>query len=92
MKGIEAYRPASFPGWIHIFLASEDERRHDYMRALSWAKFAGQGAHIYVGPEGCIGQEMLLEPNVGVFKGYLRRCIDEAHENTAKEFREAIAS
>lgn len=92
MKGIEAYRPASFPGRIEIFLASEDSRRHDYIQALSWVKFAGQGSKIYVGPDGCIGQEMLLEPNVEVIQGYLRQCIDEAQKNIAKEFRAAIAS
>jgi len=91
MRGVKAYKPALFPGRIHIFMASEASRRHDYIRALSWAKFAGQGAQIFEGPEGCVGANMLLEPNVEVFQRYLWQCLDAARGNVEKEFTAAIA-
>src|ERR1017187_4851718 len=90
MKGIEAYKPAPFPGRIHIFLASEDSRRHDYIQALSWVRFAGQGAQIYVGPEGCVGSNMLLEPHVEVLQGHFRQCFDAAREDVAQELGVAL--
>jgi thioesterase domain-containing protein len=86
VTAVKAYKPALFPGRIHIFLASEDSRRHDYNRVLSWSKFALQGAQIYVGPEGCVGANMLLEPHVEVLQGYFQQCLALACANVAKEF------
>ena len=92
MRGVRAYKPASFPGRIHIFLASEESRRHNYIWAQSWAKMAGQGAQIYVGPEGCVGSNMLLEPNVEVLHGYFQQCLDAAREDVANGLSAVIAS
>jgi len=77
MRAVKAYRPTVLPGRIHIFMSSEESRRHDYTHVRKWIKYAGLGHKLYVGPDGCVGSNMLREPHVEVFERLLSESLGQ---------------
>ena len=51
----------TYPGRIALFLGSQElKRRRAYLRQLAWAKVAGGGLEVNVGPDGCTDYMMML--------------------------------
>lgn len=78
IEAVKAYRPGVFQGRVHLFRASEESRRRDYIGMQKWAKYASQGAEIHIGPDGCVGSTMLREPFVEVAASQLKTALDRA--------------
>jgi thioesterase domain-containing protein len=75
MHAIHRYAPGYLPGRLVLFLPSPRSRRAaDGL--LGWRTAAFQVAE-YCGPEGCEGDDMLLEPHVGTIAGMVRQCMDQ---------------
>jgi len=81
IMAVRAYRPAVYPGRIHFFAASEMSLKWNYGHQLEWRPFAGGGLQVHIGPVGCTGTDMLLEPFVKFFADRLRECLDQAVGN-----------
>ncbi len=74
---VQQYRPAMFPGSIHLYMSSQEAVEHDYGRTRMWARYAERGLQPYIGPDGCTGATMLREPFVKAFADHLRAAIDK---------------
>jgi hypothetical protein len=73
---VRRYTPRPFAGRVILFLPSrEGLRRGSPM--LAWRAMARETEE-YCGPDGCIGTEMLQEPNVHPFAEFFRSCCDRA--------------
>jgi len=76
MAAVRAYRPRAYPGRIHHFMASELSMKHNYGRQRDWRNFATGGVQVHIGPDGCIRDNMLLEPFAEFFANRLRECLE----------------
>jgi thioesterase domain-containing protein len=72
------YRPGAYPGALCIFLASKESLRLEDDRLWDWCRFATGGSSVYVGPDDCTSDTMLLEPGVKAVADALRERMDEA--------------
>ena len=81
LAAVRAYRPRVYPGHIHHFMASELSLKHNYGRQKDWRKFVAGGFQVHIGPNGCVKDNMLLEPFAEFFANRLRECLDSAVEN-----------
>jgi thioesterase domain-containing protein len=75
MTGIRRYRPQYFAGRISLFLPNRRWLRSS--TAVRRWKPVARDVEAYVGPDGCDGEEMLLEPHVGAIADLFRRCREE---------------
>ena len=74
VAAIRHYTPDCFAGRVGLFLPNREWLRPD-SAMLRWRAVARETEH-YVGPDGCIGDHMLLEPHVPVIADLFRRCRD----------------
>lgn len=74
MNAIKSYKPTYFPGRLSLFLPSPRARRRAE-GLIRWHGFARE-VEEYCGPDGCVGDSMLLEPHVGAIAGLFRTCRD----------------
>jgi hypothetical protein len=79
VKAAGNYKPSTFAGRIALLLPSS-EWAGSRFRARSWSKHA-DSCEEYVGPKGCDGDNMLLEPNVVTFSAMFVRAIENASPN-----------
>ena len=80
LGAIRGYRPIDYPGPVHLFAASETTLKPDYGFQRKWGTVARGGLHIQVGPEECVGANMLREPYVEYFAERLRALLDSRGE------------
>jgi len=76
VSAVSHYRPSSFSGRTSLFLPSAGWADSQYF-ARSWFAHASR-CEEYVGPEGCDGDNMLLEQNVPIFSAMFTRVIEDA--------------
>ena len=76
LAAMRAYRPRVYPGRIHRFFASELSLKQNYGGQRDWGKFAAGGLQVYIGPDGCVKDTMLLEPYAEFFANRLRECLE----------------
>lgn len=88
LQAVYAYRPTIFPGRIHLFLGSQKSLKQGYGRQRAWSAFAGGGHDLYVGPDGCAGENMLREPYAMFFADLLRGCLDRRGQGDNKRIGE----
>jgi thioesterase domain-containing protein len=72
-------RVRPYPGPIVLFLGSRElKRRRAYLRQLAWAKVAGGGLEVYVGPDSCTDYPMILRdpPSVRALAERLRHYLE----------------
>jgi hypothetical protein len=79
IRAVRAYYPSVYPGFIHLFRASQDVKRRDLCRVQTWAKYAGLGQKVLVGQDGCDGSNILLEPFVGATAKYLKHALEQVN-------------
>ena len=72
--GLRRYTPRHFGGRLSLFIPNRGWVR-PRSPMLRWQQVA-PGTEQYVGPDGCHGDEMLLEPHVTVITELFRRCRD----------------
>ena len=75
MSGIRRYRPQYFAGRISLFLPNRRWLRSS--TAVRRWKPVARDVEEYVGPDGCDGEEMLLEPHAGAIADLFRRCLEQ---------------
>ncbi len=80
LAAVRDYRPKTYPGLIHLFVASELTLAQDYGQQRRWRKVAGGGLALHVGPDGCTGATMLHQEYAGHLAGLLRECLDRRGE------------
>lgn len=78
MIGIRRYRPRYFAGRVSLFLPNRGWLRSS-TAVRRWRPLASD-VEEYIGPDGCEGEEMLLEPHVGAIAELFRRCRQESDE------------
>ncbi|HWC73021.1 MAG TPA: alpha/beta fold hydrolase [Gemmatimonadales bacterium] len=74
VAAIRRYRPRHFDGRLSLFLPNKEFLR-PRSSMLRWQRVARQTER-YVGPDGCIGDEMLLERHVASIAELFRLCRD----------------
>jgi thioesterase domain-containing protein len=75
MIGIRRYRPPYFAGRLSLFLPNRRWLRSS-TAVRRWRPLA-RDIDEYVGPDGCEGEEMLLEPHAQAIAALFRRCREE---------------
>ena len=78
MIGIRRYRPRYFAGRVSLFLPNRGWLRSS-TAVRRWRPLA-RDVEEYIGPDGCEGEEMLLEPHVRAIAELFRRCREENNE------------
>jgi len=76
VSAVSHYRPTSFSGRTFLFLPSSSWADSQYL-ARSWSAHAPH-CEEQVGPDGCDGDNMLLEQNAPVFSAMFTRAIEYA--------------
>ena len=71
VAAVKRYEPGFYAGRVDVFLPSEAWRRSGD-RPDEWKRVAGQVVE-HVGPDGCDGDNMLLEPHVRVLAALLNQ-------------------
>ena len=79
--GLRRYAPRHFDGRLSLFLPNKGWLRPG-SPMLRWRRVARE-TEKYVGPDGCHGDHMLLEPHVPVFAGLFRGGRDAAERRAA---------
>jgi thioesterase domain-containing protein len=74
VSAIAHYRPGTFAGQTAVFLPSKRWAEDRYF-ARSWRRNVASYQE-YIGPDGCDGDNMLLEPHVMVFSGMFARAME----------------
>jgi len=78
---VRRYTPRHFAGRVRLFLPNKKWLRPGNAM-LRWRPVA-RDTEEYVGPDGCIGDSMLLEPYVPVIADLFRRCGDNSRMQVA---------
>ncbi len=79
IRAVRAYEPSVYPGFVHIFRASQEVKRRDLGRVQTWAKYGGLGHEVLVGPDGCDGSSILLKPFVATSASFLQRALGKVN-------------
>jgi thioesterase domain-containing protein len=74
MKAIKAYEPGYLPGRLSLFLPSAKSQR-PVEGLVPWRGLARE-VDEYLGPDGCVGDSMLLEPHVPAIAALFRASCD----------------
>src|SRR5271166_3668660 len=72
-----------YDGRITLFLPCRDWINTGD-RPMDWQRFAKRGVEIFIGPEHCHGDRMLLEPDVQIFARELRLRLDQLVKRPSK--------
>jgi thioesterase domain-containing protein len=87
LQAIRRYRPRPFPGRLVMLLASRDSLR--YRADLQRWRSLAEEMEIYCGPDGCVGDQMLLEPYVAANAELFQRSCDSADADRARPMGQA---
>lgn len=71
LEAVRRYAPKAYAGRIVVFLPNAEWRRPGN-RLLRWPGAMARASEEYVGPDGCDGYSMLLEPHAAVFAAMFR--------------------
>lgn len=87
LAALARYRPAPYPGPVHLFLPDRQWSQAGGL-AARWRRWAERLEEHY-GPEGCTSDNILSEANSPAFARLFRRCLEEQPWSPVGEGRNA---